>query len=499
MRMAPVGPPLGQKRPPAVAQQQAPLLQHRFEHRIPGQQQLMFMELQRHMAIPQVIRRLQQLQRTGRLHPHQILRRSNHLHLDQTGGIGEAFPRTKRSIPRHLQQDVLSAGGLTTTTQHRALFRRQRQQQSLARIRQHLIPTGTTPLQHDQGVLHQHSGFRTEACPGSEPGLVWVATKPWVTEAEPGGMKRHDPWHGRCQLHFARDVSGRSRHQGGCTAPFKLMRADIGDDGRCELPLLHTAGGLVGGDQLSIDLQLERDSRGLITSVAAQKVYGSIGRSRVQPEGRWAQQAVTAELGDGSDLEWLPQELVLYADALHEQSLSVTLPENASFLSAEIVRLGRTAAEEQLNRGRWRSNLTIQRSGGTQPRWELVDRLELGGDSLQSLHGLHGAPVFGTLVWAAPHPLSSPQRDTLLDGARADRAGLEGTMRCSSLDQGLLARYVGPSSRDARFWFSRIWARTRALRSLSKPRIPRVWPLQEEPFGRQTFIPNPTAIAAATH
>ena len=72
-------------------------------------------------------------------------------------------------------------------------------------------------------------------------------------------------------------------------------------------------------------------------------------------------------------------------------------------------------------------------------------------------------------------------------------------MRCSSLDQGLLARYVGPSSRDARFWFSRIWARTRALRSLSKPRIPRVWPLQEEPFGRQTFIPNPTAIAATTH
>ena len=82
-------------------------------------------------------------------------------------------------------------------------------------------------------------------------------------------MKRHAPWHGRCQLHFARDVSGRSRHQGGCAAPFKLMRADIGDDGRCELPLLHTAGGLVGGDQLSIDLKLERDSRGLITSVAA--------------------------------------------------------------------------------------------------------------------------------------------------------------------------------------------------------------------------------------
>ena len=312
-------------------------------------------------------------------------------------------------------------------------------------------------------------------------------------------MKRPDPWHGRCQLSFARDTSGRSRHQGGCTAPLKLMRAEIADDGRCELPLLHTAGGLVGGDQLSIDLRLEAGSRSLITSVAAQKVYGSIGRSRVQPEGSWAGQAVTAQLADHSDLEWLPQELVLYADALFEQNLSVTLPENASFLSAEIVRLGRTAAGEQLNRGRWRSDLTIQRRGEVQTRWELVDRLELGGDSLHSLHGLHGAPVFGTLIWAAPLTLSSEQMHHLLEGARADRAGLEGTMRCSSLDQGLVARYVGPSSRDARFWFSRVWARTRELRGLSNPCIPRVWPLQEQPLGAQTFTPNPAPIAAATH
>merc|ERR1711965_972991 len=93
----------------------------------------------------------------------------------------------------------------------------------------------------------------------------------------------------------------------------------------------------------------------------------------------------------------------------------------------------------------------------------------------------------GTLVWAAPMPLNPEQRNDLLQKTRAARAGLEGTMRCSSLDQGLVARYVGASSRDARFWFSRVWAKTRTLRSLCRPRIPRVWPLQEEPFSEQTF------------
>ena len=314
-------------------------------------------------------------------------------------------------------------------------------------------------------------------------------------------MQRPDPWHGHCQLQFEHHAD-RTCHQGGCSAPFKLLRAERGHDGRCELPLLHTAGGLVGGDQLSISLELNAGSRALVTSVAAQKVYGSIGRSQLQPEGSWAQQRVTCRLARGSDLEWLPQELVLYANALYEQQLQVQLAPNASFLSAEIVRLGRTAAGETLAAGRWRSSLAIQRVNNdpqTPSRWELVDRLELGGAGLNDLHGLNGQPVFGSLVWASPTPLPTDQLTQLLAEARADREGLEGTMRCSALEQGLVARYAGPSSRDARFWFSRLWERTRRLRGLSQPQIPRVWPLQEDPLQRSQFTANTSGEPAATH
>ena len=311
-------------------------------------------------------------------------------------------------------------------------------------------------------------------------------------------MQRLEPWHGHCQLQF-RNNHGNSRHQGGCSAPFKLLRADLGDDGRCEIPLLHTAGGLVGGDRLSIDLSLEPSSKSLITSVAAQKIYGSIGRSKLHPDGSWAQQSVNALLASGSDLEWLPQELVMYADALFEQHVTVHLPEDASFLSIEIVRLGRTAAGETLNRGCWRSSVAVQRIGPDSPRWELVDRLALDDTSLQSSHGLNGAPVFGSLVWAAPMPLQPSDIETLMTGTRNDREGLSGAMHCSMLDQGFVARYSGSSSRDARFWFSRIWSRTRSLRGLASPRIPRVWPLQEQPFARRTFTTNPEAKASETH
>ncbi|MFM7314396.1 MAG: urease accessory protein UreD, partial [Cyanobium sp.] len=90
---------------------------------------------------------------------------------------------------------------------------------------------------------------------------------------------------------------------------------------------------------------------------------GSVARSRRRPEGSWARQELAFQLAEESDLEWLPQELVLYADGLYEQTTRVELEEGASLLAAEVVRLGRTAAGEQLGAGRWRSALEIRRQG----------------------------------------------------------------------------------------------------------------------------------------
>jgi urease accessory protein len=303
------------------------------------------------------------------------------------------------------------------------------------------------------------------------------------------------PWHGQAQLRFERSGSS-TRFQARASAPLKVQRGFSRADGRCELPLLHTAGGLVGGDRLSVGVSLAAGSRALITSVAAQKVYGSIGRSRRAPQGDWALQELDFELAADADLEWLPQELVLYADGLYEQRARVTLAPTASWLGVEVVRLGRSAAGESLGAGRWRSLLEIRRLGerwdsalavDAQPppdggSWVLVDRLELGQESLQGDHGMGGQPVFGSLVWAAPTGLAAEVLKALLDHCRQDRQGLAGEMACGALEAGLVARYRGPSTTAARSWFTRIWFRIRAARGLAPPELPRVWPFQEEPL-----------------
>ncbi|PHX68237.1 MAG: urease accessory protein ureD [Cyanobium sp. Baikal-G2] len=249
------------------------------------------------------------------------------------------------------------------------------------------------------------------------------------------------------------------------------------------MPLLHTAGGLVGGDQLTLRAHLAPGSQALITSVAAQKVYGTVGRSRLVPQGQWAQQSLHFSLEAGSDLEWLPQELVLFAGGLLEQNLTVELAAGASWLGMDVVRLGRSAAGETLGQGCWRSRLQVCRRGPEGRRWELVDPLEISGSSLDAEHGMAGQPVLGSLVWAAPQPLGAAALAQLLADCRSDRQGLEGEMACGALGQGLIARYRGPSSQAARFWFTRLWARIRAVRGLSAPELPRVWPFQEQPMG----------------
>ena len=323
-----------------------------------------------------------------------------------------------------------------------------------------------------------------------------VATEKYVRQTECSMMARQTPWTGSCMLTFSSKLHEKDQkqtktiHQSRCVAPYKLQRATHDLNGRCQLPLLHTAGGLVGGDQLTLNVSAEPNSLSMITSVAAQKVYGSVGRFQAQPEGQWAAQSCEFNLSPNSDLEWLPQELVLYEGGLYEQQLKVNLSTDASFLGTDVVRLGRTAANETLGFGRWRSSLEISRSTPNGQSWDLIDRFEINDASLETVHGMNHQPVIGSLVWAAPLDLPQASLEASVIKCHEARLGLDGWMACGRLKHGLVARYLGPSSQMARHWFIRIWGITREARGFCAPEIPRVWPLQEQQLDERMFSKN---------
>jgi urease accessory protein len=303
-------------------------------------------------------------------------------------------------------------------------------------------------------------------------------------------------WSARAWLTLQGQASG---HQAGATAPLKWLRSYGRGDGYQELPLLHTAGGLVGGDRVQLAVEACNDSQALLTTVAAQKVYGSLGHFRQDDTPRWAHQHVQIKLRDQAALEWLPQELVLYGDGLLQQELTVELDPGCSWLGTDVVRLGRSAAGEGLGRGCWRSSLTIRRRDpAAGDRWELVDRLKLDHQALLGEHGMAQQAVLGTLVWAAPSGIATATLDDLVDAGRRLRQGLSGTMALGRLDQGLIARYRGGSTQMARFWFCRLWGLLREHRGQARPALPRVWPFQENPWLQAVQVERPERPDAGT-
>ena len=295
-------------------------------------------------------------------------------------------------------------------------------------------------------------------------------------------------WHGSCDLRLFKQSRStqidniKTIHQAQCTAPLKLMKVfHDKKDGRCEVPILHSAGGIVGGDQLTININAEENSSATCSSVAAQKVYGSRGRSKLNPKGTWANQKCLFQIEKDADFEWIPQELIIYQGGLFEQNMTVKLDPSSSFLCVDLVRLGRTAAGEKLGSGVWRSSLEIFRDDSQGKHYEFNDRLELSGEALKSFHGLEDQPVFGSLTWITPKGIKQKALSDLLVKCREQRNGLDGFMTCSLLENGISARYTGSSTQSARFWFYRIWSLTRVLRELKIPEYMRIWPMQENP------------------
>ena len=189
-------------------------------------------------------------------------------------------------------------------------------------------------------------------------------------------------WEGNCFLNFFNNKSSTGKDyktifKSKFTSPYKLLKCSYDQEGRCILPILHTAGGLVGGDLLEFEANIGINSKVLLTTSSAQKVYGSVGRSKINPEGTFSSQKTKINVLDNSHLEYLPQETIVFANGLYSQEFKIKISDNSSFLFTDLIRLGRSSAGETIENGVFRSKLEIMRNGKLYDDWEFVDKIEL--------------------------------------------------------------------------------------------------------------------------
>lgn len=294
-----------------------------------------------------------------------------------------------------------------------------------------------------------------------------------MTQRETEAPTTRQGWHGTADLIY--DCRGATTvlARGYTQAPLKIQRPLYPEGVEvCHSVLVHTAGGMVGGDHLTLHAQTHPHSHALITTAAANKIYGTGLGANVEATAPidQAQQTLILTLAPHSSVEWFPQDTIVFRGAQYRQRMRVNLAEGAQWCGWDITRFGRSAGGERFTQGHWRADLEVWQ--GDRPLW--IDRQQIAGGSsaLDSANGLAGYAVVGTMALLGWLP--SPEQVAMLrDLWPSDQPGEVGVSR---LQKGVLCRYRGPSSEAAHRWFVAVW---QVLRPLYLGRVAvasRVWP-----------------------
>ncbi|MEK7322133.1 MAG: urease accessory protein UreD [Pseudomonadota bacterium] len=269
----------------------------------------------------------------------------------------------------------------------------------------------------------------------------------------------NEVWRARLDLGFesrgGRTVLASRRHHG----PLRVQRPFYPEGERvCHVYLLHPPGGLVGGDELVIDVAVNAGASALLTTPAAGKFYRSNGVVARQAQRLRVEQAAT--------LEWLPQESILFDGAHAELSTRVELAAGACFIGWEITVLGRPGAGERFAHGALRQRIELWREG--QPLYLERARYEEGAAVLGAPWGLAGHAVSGSLLCVCDGV-------ELLEQVREAVAPAAGLFSATRLDGMMVCRYLGDHADEARRCFETVWTVLRPALLQRPACAPRIW------------------------
>src|SRR4051812_26527196 len=267
-------------------------------------------------------------------------------------------------------------------------------------------------------------------------------------------------WHASLSLGFerraGRTVLAHRRHAG----PLVVQKALHPEgEGICHAIVVHPPSGLVGGDALALDVEVGDGAAALLTTPGAGKWYRSTGR--------FASQSVRFIVGANACLEWLPQENIVFDGALARCQWSAELAEGARLIAWDLYCLGRTASGESFTAGECRLEAQVRRTGKLQ--WLERGALRPHSRELRSPAALDAAPVFGTLVVAAPQ--IAPE---WLAAAR-EISMSEGSAGVTALPGVMLVRCRAATTEAAHQYFRRVWTCLREAVMGRAPVAPRIW------------------------
>lgn len=240
--------------------------------------------------------------------------------------------------------------------------------------------------------------------------------------------------------------------------PLSVQRPFYPEADVCHTYLLHPPGGVVGGDQLDLNIQCEPHSSSLVTTPGATKFYKSAQKTAV------LKQMLT--VGESASLEFLPQENIYFPGALLQAHTRLDVVEGSSALLWEKHCFGRPASDESFDSGQVKTRLDVyQQDQLIFSETQRVDYAEISRSS-----GLRNNPVMGTFII-----FSKNMNESMIEACRELEtiSGIAGiTQPTGTL---LLVRYMGNSTLELNAYFVKLWEILRSPLLDRNACHPRIW------------------------
>ncbi|MGE4221143.1 MAG: urease accessory protein UreD [Alphaproteobacteria bacterium] len=122
-----------------------------------------------------------------------------------------------------------------------------------------------------------------------------------------------------------------------------------------EAVLINTAGGLTGGDRLTVDVAIESDAMATVTTQACERIYRSAGNE--------ARVETCLSVGQNATLHWLPQETILFDRSQLRRHLDIDLRPQSRLLAIVGIVFGRRAMGESVREAAFRDSWRVRRDG----------------------------------------------------------------------------------------------------------------------------------------
>ena len=266
-------------------------------------------------------------------------------------------------------------------------------------------------------------------------------------------------WKANLQLSFKKQtdktVLGCCEHFG----PLRVQRPFYPENNLAHAYLLHPPGGVVGGDQLNIEINVQKNAQALCTTPGSGKFYLSAGE--------WATFNQTLNIESAASLEWFPQENILFAGAKVRARTKITLHDDAKFIGWEINCLGRPSSGEIFDHGTFDSQLEFHHN---QKLILIENQRVLNQKMLNAAAGLRGESMQATL-------LAFPCNENHLESVRSKLVKLNADeLSAVTLIDGLLVlRVLSSQNENLKQQLVSVWETLRPLLLGRDAVAPRIW------------------------